>query len=322
MTLFDSVRAVANASGNGPIDWDAVATAAKGSTRAGSIDLTEREREGYAADARDARERITAVSGLEFDLPRTAEIQHRHHWIDANVATFRRVMEPLDRRFAGPLPGVSRVANTGTMSFMLGFLARNVLGQYDPLLLAERPDEDHGLYFVHPNIARVSGEFGGDPDRFRRWIVFHEVTHAAEFGAAPWLTDYLETRMERGIEALAEGRVSLDGEAFRELTAAMTVVEGYAELLMDRAFDRRHDDLRAFLDRKRRSANPLTEFIRRAFGFDAKREQYERGRAFFEAVEAEAGLEATALVWERPGNLPTGEELDRPSAWLDRVDGR
>jgi len=317
MSLYRSVRAVTGASGTGAIDWDAVAEAAKASTDPGSLELSEAERSGYAADVREARDAVGAVGGVEFDVPRTVEVQNRHHWIDANVETFSRVMRPLEEHTEVALPGVSRVLNTGTMSFMLAFLGRNVLGQYDPLLLAEG-DADHALYFVHPNIRKVAETLDVEYDRFRRWIAFHEVTHAAEFGAAPWLSDHLEERMEEGIEALAGG--GLDREAFRELDAAMTVVEGYAELLMDHAFDDEYADLRAKLDARRQGRGPIAQFVRRALGLGMKRRQYERGKAFFERVADLRGVEAANAVWASPDNLPTDAELDNPDAWVRRVD--
>ncbi|WP_251343361.1 zinc-dependent metalloprotease [Haloplanus halophilus] len=320
MDLFRSVRTVAGASGTGYVDWAAVAAAAKESTAPGDLTLTEAEREGYAADVRDARDRLRRLGGVEFDLPDTVEIQNRHHWIDANVDTFRRVMAPVERR--GPevlLPGVSRVVNTGTCSFLLAFLGRNVLGQYDPLLLAEADpaDRDHCLYFVHPNIVEVAGTLDVDVSRFRRWIAFHEVSHAAEFGAAPWLPEHLEERLERGVDALVAG--DLDREAFHELDAAMTAVEGYAELLMDRAFDDDYADLRAKLDARRRGGGPVARLARRLLGLGLKRRQYERGAAFFRTVADERGLEGASAVWERPENLPTDAELDAPERWLARV---
>ncbi|HMB50562.1 MAG TPA: zinc-dependent metalloprotease [Natronoarchaeum rubrum] len=317
MSLYRSVRAVTGASGTGAIDWDAVAEAAKASTDPGSLELSEAERSGYAADVREARDAVGAVGSVEFDVPRTVEVQNRHHWIDANVETFSRVMAPLEEHTEVALPGVSRVLNTGTMSFMLAFLGRNVLGQYDPLLLAEG-DADHALYFVHPNIHKVAETLDVEYDRFRRWIAFHEVTHAAEFGAAPWLSDHLEERMEEGIEALSAG--SLDREAFRELDAAMTVVEGYAELLMDHAFDDEYADLRAKLDARRRGRGPIAQFVRRALGLGMKRRQYERGKAFFERVAELRGIEAANAVWTSPEYLPSDAELDNPDAWVQRVD--
>ena len=320
MNLFRSIRTVTGASGDGYVDWSAVAEAAKASTDAGRLDLSDAERAGYAADVRDARDRLRSLGDVAFDLPDAIEIQTRHHWIDANVDTFQRVMAPVEREAPRALfPGVTRVVNTGSLSVMLAFLGRNVLGQYDPLLLAEAApgDRDHALYFVHPNISAVAETLDVEEARFRRWIAFHEVSHAAEFGAAPWLSAHLETRLERGVDALAAGE--LDREAFAELDTAMTAVEGYAELLMDRAFDDDYADLRAKLDARRQGGGPVARLARRLLGLGLKRRQYERGAAFFRTVADARGLDGASAVWERPENLPTDAELDHPERWLARV---
>lgn len=321
MDLFRSVDAVASASGDGAIDWTAVAEAAKAGTDPGTLDLTRGDREGYAADVRDARTRIRDVAGVDFDVPRTIELQNRHHWIDANVNTFRRVLAPLEKEVALPtvFPGFARVTNTGSMAFSLSYLARHVLGQYDPLLLAEADaGPDHALYFLHPNIVRTAAALDVEYPRFRRWIAFHEVTHAAEFGHADWLSTYLESRMVEAVESLAEGR--LERGTFGELDVAMTAVEGYAELLMDRTFDDEYDDLRRKVDERRESGGPVTTLIRRLLGLGLKRRQYERGAAFFNHVADARSLEAAARVWDDPANLPTKEELDDPDRWLTRID--
>ena len=319
MNVFRSLGAVAGASGDGPVDWAAAAEAAKAATNPGSVDIPASEQQAYANDVRDARDRVRSVADVDFDLPETLEIQNRHHWIDANVETFGRVMAPLEDQ-PMLLPGVSRVLNTGTMSVMLSFLGRNVLGQYDPLLLAE--GDEHALYFVHPNIRRVAEQLEVGYPRFRRWIAIHEVTHAAEFGAAPWLSDHLEERMEEGLEAMAGGGAvaGLNSEALRELNVAMTAVEGYAELVMDRAFDGEFADIREKVDERRRGGDPLTRALRQLLGLGLKRRQYERGRAFFEAVADDRGLAATSAVWDAPENLPDEAELDDPQLWLARVD--
>ena len=315
MDLFRSAHAVADAGGDGIVDWPAVATAAKAATPRGDIEMTPDERAGYRTDVRAARDRLRSVGGVDFDLPATIEIQHRHHWIDANVATFRRVVEPLES--GSPLlPGVSRAINTGTMAITLGFLGRNVLGQYDPLLLAD--SDDHSLYFVRPNIQRVARQLDVDYPRFRRWIAFHEVAHAAEFGAAPWLPGYLEARMQETVTDLTEGH--LNREAYQDLNTAMTAVEGYAELLMDRAFDTEYADLRAKLDARRKGGGPVVQLFRRLLGLGLKRQQYERGAAFFEAIADARSVAAASAVWEAPENLPTEAELDSPGRWLQRVD--
>jgi len=360
MDILRSVRAVAEAEGPGVVDWDRAAAAAKNATDPGSIALGDAERAGYAEDVRDARWRLAEVAGIDFDVPDTVEVQNRHHWIDASVGTFRRVMDPIEAAATGDAGGaladdvgddpsgsgvggdsldvmpdstpgpvgstpgaafaqdLSRIANTGSMAFALGFLARNVLGQYDPLLLADEPDADHGLYFVHPNIVAVAAALDVEYPRFRRWIAFHEVTHAAEFGAAPWLPEYLESRVERGIEGMT-GR-GLDPDAFAELQTAMTAVEGYAEVLMDRAFDGEYADLRRKLDDRRGGGGPVRQLAQRLLGLGLKRRQYERGAAFFRHVADERGIEAAGAVWERAENLPTAAEIDDPEAWIVRVD--
>ena len=315
MGLYHSVRAVAGASGDGPIDWTAVGEAAKESTEAGDLDLSAAEREGYRTDVRDARDRVRAVGELDFDLPATVEIQNRHHWIDANVATFRRVMAPIEQQ-AEYIPGVARVVNTGSMAFALSFLGNNVLGQYDPLLLAD--NDDHALYFVRPNINRVAGQLDVDRDRFRRWIAFHEVAHAAEFGAAPWLSEHMEETMEETIEKLSSGELSR--ESLGELDTTMTAVEGYAELLMDRAFDDEYDDLRRKVDARRKGRGPVASLVRRFLGLGMKRQQYERGKDFFEAVADARGVAAAGRVWDSPETLPTVEEIEHPGRWIRRVD--
>jgi len=313
MTLLDSARAVAGASGDDAVDWSAVADAAKGATDAGALDLTAADREGYASDVRAARARIRQVSGLDFDVPETVDVQNRHHWIDANVGTFRRAFAPLERK--ATFPGVTRTLNTATTAGTLSFVAGRVLGQYDPLLLAE--SDDHRLYFVHPNIVSAAISMDVDFPRFRRWIAFHEVTHAAEFGAAPWLGDHLEARLREGVKGLSEAE--LHAGAFSELVTTMTAVEGYAELLMDRAFDDSFDDLRRKLDDRRSDEGPLGDLLKRLLGFHLKREQYERGKAFFDAVADARDVETAGIVWESPEHLPSDAELDEPMRWVARV---
>jgi len=315
MSLYRSVRAVTGASGDGPVDWTAVADAAQASTDAGSLEMDAAEREGYATDVEDARERVRGVTHLDFGVPERVEVMNRHHWIDANVTTFERVMGPIEQQ-AEHIPGVARVVNTGSMAFALSFLSRHVLGQYDPLLLADT--DAHALYFVRPNIQRVAEMLDAPYPRFRRWIAFHEVTHAAEFGAAPWLSEHLETAMEDAVEKLSAG--SIDREKLGELDTTMTAVEGYAELVMDRAFDDEYEDLRRKLDQRRQGRGPVEELIRRLLGLSVKRRQYERGKDFFDAVVQQRDIETAGRVWESPEMLPSDAELDDPGAWLARVD--
>jgi len=247
MGLYRSVQAVASASGDGPIDWNAVGEAAKGVGRSWLRRPVRGTARGLRGDVRDARDRVSDVAAVEFDLPGTVEVQDRHHWIDANVTTFERPMRPLEQQ-AKYTPGLARLANTGSMAFALSFLGNNVLGQYDPLLLAEA--DEHALYFVHPNIERVANELDVERDRFRRWIAFHEVAHAAEFGTAPWLSTHLEgddgadhrRADRRPTRPRLAGRTRHHDDCRRGVRRTF---------VMDRAFDDEYDDLRAKLEARR-----------------------------------------------------------------------
>jgi putative hydrolase len=88
---------------------------------------------------------------------------------------------------------------------------------------------------------------------------------------------------------------------------------------MDRAFDGEYVDLRKKLERRRRGGGPLTQLMRRFLGLGVKRRQYERGKAFFDAVADERGIEAASVVWSDPEYLPSDAELDDPTKWLARV---
>ena len=76
----------------------------------------------------------------------------------------------------------------------------------------------------------------------------------------------------------------------------MTAVEGYAEMLMDRAFDAEYADLRAKLDERRRGGGPFARLARRLLGLGLKRRQYERGARFFRTIADRRGVERHTLV--------------------------
>jgi uncharacterized protein (DUF2342 family) len=315
MGIYHSVRAVTGASGDGPIDWEAVSEAAKASIEPGDLDMSEAEQQGFADDTRVARDRVREVTSIDFDLPERIEIQNRHHWLDANVETFQRVMQPLEEK-VGTSPALARTLNTGSMAFALGFISNHVLGQYDPLLLADA--DSHALYYVRPNIRKTAEILDVPYERFRRWIVFHEITHAAEFGAAPWLPGHLEESMKDAVTKLSSG--TIDRTKLGQLDTTMTAVEGYAELIMDRAFDEEYDDLRRKLEERRQGRGPFETLIRRYLGLSVKRRQYERGKDFFTEVVEMRDIETAGRVWESPEMLPTDDEFDDPSAWVSRIE--
>jgi coenzyme F420 biosynthesis associated uncharacterized protein len=234
---------------------------------------------------------------------------------------------------------------------VIGYVAQRVLGQYEVSLLGG--DAPPRLLFVGPNLRKAVRELNVDPDSFHRWIAAHELTHVYQFQGVGWLRDHLggmvrkylssvEVRIDRGaagglpsipdparlVEAFRDGGLAalVQTREQRELPArmqaAMAVVEGYSEHVMDAiAADAipRHEALRGAMDARRRSRSAPERLIEGLLGLDMKIRQYEQGKVFCDAVAGEAGIEALNRVWSSPEALPTPHELDHPLEWLARV---
>jgi coenzyme F420 biosynthesis associated uncharacterized protein len=106
------------------------------------------------------------------------------------------------------------------------------------------------------------------------------------------------------------------------IQAAMAVIEGHAEHVMDAAGREALpslDKLRDALERRRRQASPLAKLFGRLLGLDMKLRQYQLGKKFCDAVVEAEGIEALNRVWRGPESLPTLAELEDPPNWLLRT---
>jgi coenzyme F420 biosynthesis associated uncharacterized protein len=248
----------------------------------------------------------------------------------------------------GPLDGVVRrglgAAGGVEAGVVLGYGSRRVLGQYQvSLARAERPPR---MLLVGENVAHAAAEMGADRERFLLWVAVHEQTHSVQFAAVPWLREHVAGFLERVI-ATASGRIdvgalaalarrivttdprramreALRGELTRalagpeqaavldELQATMAVIEGYAEHVMDAASadDPGLASMRARMDERRERRGGLGDVVARALGLGMKLRQYELGKAWCDAVAADAGIEGLNRVWESPEALPTLAELE------------
>jgi coenzyme F420 biosynthesis associated uncharacterized protein len=310
----------------------------------------------------EMEEHVAAYTGLRPATPvPAAELVSRGDWAAVNLDSLGQLLDPvagrLDKRleFAGPLAGALKAGAAATLAaeagLVIGYVAQRVLGQYEVSLLGG--DAPPRLLFVAPNLRKAVRELDVEPESFHRWICAHELTHVFQFQSVDWLRDHLggmvrrylstvEVRIERGA---AGGLPSLPDparlvEAFRDgglaalvqtkeqralmgrMQAAMAVVEGYSEHVMDAiAADAipGHEQLRAAMNQRRRSRSAPERLIERLLGLDLKMRQYEHGKIFCDAVAAEAGMEALNRVWASPEALPTEAELERPLEWLARV---
>jgi coenzyme F420 biosynthesis associated uncharacterized protein len=291
-----------------------------------------------------------------------AEVVIRAEWAGVNLDTLSHILDPvaarLDERlgFAGPLAGALRAGAAATLAaeagLVMGYLSSRVLGQYDVSLLGA--ETEPRLLFVGTNLAGAVRDLDVDADSFGRWICAHELTHVFQFQGVPWLREHmsgllrryvetLEVRIESGsagglpslpdpsrlVETFREGGLAAlvqspeQRELMDEIQAAMSVVEGYSEHVMDAIAAEvipDHEALREAMDRRRRSRSAPQRIIERLLGFDVKLRQYELGKKFADAVAAEVGIEGLNRVWLSPEALPSTDELQHPSSWLERTE--
>jgi coenzyme F420 biosynthesis associated uncharacterized protein len=291
----------------------------------------------------------------------------RPDWIDANLASFKLIFEPLAESYAKTLKRLEeqrkRPLRTGKrftqglltaqLGMVIGYLARSVLGQFD--LGLPRPADGGKLYIVYPNLLKAEGRMRLEPEDFRLWITLHEVTHAFEFAANPWIREYLGSMMEsyfksvslrleemgmrmrpqelRDSQKLNEiinkgGLVSVvhspeQREILSRIQAFMSLVEGYSNLIMDLVGK---DIIPSFKEmssafRHRRDAKSGAErFIERMLGFDLKLQQYQVGELFCKEVAEKKDLDFLNLAWKREENLPSGEEIHHAFQWIERME--
>lgn len=184
---------------------------------------------------------VAEFTGLGGELPPpVAEPLDRGEWVEANLATLRRVLRPLAVKVAerkawrasGPVPTAMRTstraiagAQAGTL---LGYVGQRVLGQYDlPLPGPEQaasangeappvPIRAHGegtVWYVVPNIVATERRHRFRPADFRLWIALHETAHRRQFRGVAWLPGHIQGLLDEYL-----GSVEVDDEALKRLT--------------------------------------------------------------------------------------------------------
>ena len=282
---------------------------------------------------------LEAVGGEPVAMP-PFEALGRGDWVDVNLDILRRVIEPLLERSRIPsslLVDLGRKGVDGYTGMMLGFLSTRVLGQFDPQLMGHEPVTT-SLYLVETNVAEWEAHADLPGDDLRRWLILHEMTHAWQFAAHPWLIDFMNEAVRevlalgdpdhasplRRAVALSIGMPS-QWRTLRRVQAAMTLIEGYSNLVMNLA-GRRHiasfERLEAAYHKRSGEKSVLEVLFWKLTGLDLKLQQYQRGEAFARAVHERHGMATLNLAWSAPESMPTLDELARPEAWVERVQPR
>ncbi len=290
-----------------------------------------------------------------------AEAVDRATWTQANLATMRATLDPVVDQLgtgggalAGPLRSAGGMLLAAEIGGIVGFMGRNVLGQFELRLLD--PSAPTRLLLVAPNVRKAAETMEVELEQLLEWVTFHEVTHAVQFAGVPWLREHLAGLLG---ELLASVKLQVDPstllklpssqdlrslwDGVREgglvtamagperkdqidrLQAIMALVEGHAEHVMDAAGAAslpQLPKLREALNRRRREKPPLVKLLERLLGLDLKLRQYEVGKRFCDAVVRDWGVAGLNRAWSAPEHLPTLAELDEPAAWVRRTQVR
>jgi coenzyme F420 biosynthesis associated uncharacterized protein len=291
-----------------------------------------------------------------------AELVSREEWARVNLESFRslsaRVEEHLEERIDGANKGgggiqrtIVRAATGAEVGLALGYLSQRVIGQYDIALIG--PARAPRLLFVGPNLSAARARLDVDRDLFLHWVALHETTHAVHFASVPWLREHIggiaEELFEKAAIEVKPGellgklarlnprelvRSATSGQLatllwpepqrrlLERLTATMTLVEGYAEHVMDAVgeqLDPAYAELRRALDRDRERRGLLESIVSKVLGLEIKLAQYRRGKTFADEVVRAHGIRTLNRAWSGPAALPRPEELDSPEEWVQRV---
>ena len=207
----------------GLVDWRTVerltalipaGPSASRSARASSVAVLRRS-------AQEAPAWVARITGLNRAAQQVAEttrvsVVDRAGLVRASTRALRGLMEQV------PAPQASeavRLVGAAEVAGAMSLLATRLLGQVVPAAGTE-VDGDGGrggeasphLLLVAPNVLAMRRQLDLDMLDLPAWVCLHEMTHAVQLAAAPWLGPYLSDSMRMVIGAVVEAAYgSADG---------------------------------------------------------------------------------------------------------------
>ncbi len=241
------------------VDWDVARSVASKVAKDDGFDTTYKAqalREDMVELTPQAERLVQEETGLiSLSGDAKAKVVDRAAWVDANLASFDRLMRPLlaklerkseevqgePSKAAQILAPVGNVLNMaagkvgpkitgGELGVLLGWMSGRVIGQYDLLVIEdERPEDQDWVYYVGPNMLALEERYGFPPEEFRLWVAIHECTHRAQFTAVPWLRPYFLGLVNELIDA-----VDPDPKQFVETVKKLAEQKKNGEAVIDK----------------------------------------------------------------------------------------
>ncbi len=265
-----------------------------------------------------------------------AEAIDQDAWIDLNLTRFTQMLQPLAQSSSPAMANpFARSAIGVQIGVLLGFLAPRVLGQFDLPLFGGGGT----TFVVESNVARLADRMRVDREQLWRWVVLHEMTHALEFERAAWLAPHLRSLVSRFLASSSGKTSGQDGPGrgqgilsfalsdqqraiVADLQACMSVLEGYANWVMRRVARDHLPNWQLINQRmqaRAQSRSLIAGLLLKLMGLDLKLEQYGQGERFCRLVVENSKPGSLELVWARPQNLPSMDEIADPQRWIARV---
>jgi putative hydrolase len=258
---------------------------------------------------------------------------------------------------AGPLVGMMRQMGGAMFGAQvgqaLGTLAGEVLGATDiglPLGPAGRPA------LVAANVAAFSEGLGVAPSEVRLYLALREAAHQRLFAGVPWLRGHVLSAVETyaggisidmsRIESIVQdldptnpeaiSRALSDGmftpeqtptqqAALARLETLLALIEGWVDEVVNAAAvshlsPASASALRESLRRRRAAGGPAEQTFGNLIGLELRPRRLREAAALWQELRVARGVDGRDAVWEHPDLLPSGPDLDDPSAFVHPVE--
>jgi coenzyme F420 biosynthesis associated uncharacterized protein len=249
------------------VDWDLAARVGRRVAGGAELEVRPAWSRQFTELSTTADTAVAEFTGLGGELPPPiAEPLDRGQWVEANLATLRRVLRPLAEKVAtrrswratGPMPSAmrssTRVLTGAEAGTLLGYVGQRVLGQYD--LPVPRPNGDAStaaqaaglaadgpgpvraqgegtVWYVVPNIVGTERRHGFRPAHFRLWIALHETAHRRQFRGVPWLPGHIQGLLDDYLGSVQVDEQGLKRLAQRAQELARRVLAGESVDVLD-----------------------------------------------------------------------------------------